>query len=118
MSTSKFFTLKEVSLNNNCPECYSKDGLKLTFKQKFIENIFYKSITSETINEMHCETCDTDIFPVRWTDEIEQVVNYKKRALHPKPKSIKLKPLAWVFIIVDAFLLITVILFVTGIVSF
>lgn len=29
----KWITVKEVSLNNNCPECFSKDHLELTFKQ-------------------------------------------------------------------------------------
>ena len=43
---NKFFTLKEVELNNNCPECYSREGLQLTFKQRFVENFFYKAITA------------------------------------------------------------------------
>ena len=36
-----YFTVKEVDLNNHCPECYSNEGLQLTFKQKFVENAFY-----------------------------------------------------------------------------
>ena len=32
---AQYITIKTVKLNNNCPECYSKDGLELTFKQKF-----------------------------------------------------------------------------------
>ena len=28
----QFITIKEVRLNNNCPECFSQEGLKLTFK--------------------------------------------------------------------------------------
>jgi hypothetical protein len=35
---------------------------------------------------------------VRWTDEIEQVVNYHKRGKTPKPKSVKLKKMAWLLI--------------------
>ncbi|MEH6534913.1 MAG: hypothetical protein V7719_00865 [Psychroserpens sp.] len=113
-----YFTLKEVQLNNNCPECYSNEGLELTFKQQFIENAFYKSITQETIHKMQCNTCNTTIFPVRWTNDIEQVVAYQKRAVVPKPKSLKLKQLAWVVIIADAVLLIVVLLFVTGLLKF
>jgi hypothetical protein len=115
MKQQNYFTLKEVQLNNNCPECYSNSGLELTFKQRFVENAFYKAITEETKNEMHCKTCDTNIFPVSWTNDIEQVVAYQKRAVQPKPKSLKLKQLAWIFITVDALLLITVFLFATGI---
>ncbi|WP_204344215.1 hypothetical protein [Psychroserpens algicola] len=118
MNEKQYFTLKEVQLNNNCPECYSNDGLELTFKQRFIENKFYKSITQETIHDMHCKTCNTDIFPVRWTNDIEQVVAYQERAVVPKPKSLKLKQLAWVVIIADALLFIVVLLFITGILKF
>lgn len=118
MKKQQYFTLKEVLLNNNCPECYSKDGLELTFKQKFVENLFYKAITQDTIHEMHCNTCDTDIFPSRWTNDIEQVVDYHKRAVTPKPKSLKLKQAGWIFVIVDVLLFIIVMLFVTGVLSF
>ena len=99
MKQQQYFTLKEVQLNNNCPECYSNEGLELTFKQRFIEHAFYRAITLETINEMHCNTCNTDIFPVRWTSDIEQVVAYQERAVNTKPKSLKLKKLAWILII-------------------
>ncbi|MCD2257926.1 hypothetical protein [Psychroserpens luteolus] len=118
MKEQQYFTLKEVQLNNNCPECYSNEGLQLTFKQRFVENAFYKAITGDTTHEMRCNTCNTDIFPVRWTNDIEQVVAYQERAVNPKPKSTKLKKLAWIFIIADALLLIVVVLFVTGILSF
>ncbi|MFT5847040.1 MAG: putative integral membrane protein [Psychroserpens sp.] len=118
MKQQNYFTLKEAQLNNNCPECYSNNGLVLTFKQRFVENIFYRAITEERINEMRCNTCDTDIFPARWTNEIEQVVDYKRRAIQPKPKSLKLKQLSWVLIIVDAVILIVILLFVFGVLKF
>lgn len=118
MKKQNYFTLKEVQLKNNCPECYSNDGLVLTFKQKFVENLFYKAITENTKYEMQCKTCSTDIFPIRWTNDIEQVVAYQKRAVTAKPKSLKLKKAGWIFIIVDVLLFLTVMLFVTGILSF
>ncbi len=118
MKASQYFTLKEVKLNNNCPECYSNNGLVLTFKQRFTENPFYKAITNDLINEMHCSVCDTAIFPVRWTNDIEQIVAYQNRAATPKPKSIKLKQLAWIVIIFDALLIIMVVLMLTGVLSF
>ena len=92
----KFLTLRQVSLNNNCPECYSKDGLQLTFKQRFIENSFYKAISKETSHSLFCHTCKTMIFPVRWTDDIELVFEYQQRASTPKASSFKLKTLTWV----------------------
>ena len=118
MATSQFFTLKEVKLNNNCPECYSNDGLQLTYKQNFKENAFYKAITNKTTKEMQCNKCNTQIFPVSWTDDIERVVSYQDRVLVPKPKSFKLKTLAWIFIIFDLILVAGIILYATGIISF
>lgn len=94
----KFITIKEVSLNNNCPECYNNEGLHLTFKQKFIEANFYKSITKETNHILHCKTCQTTIYPVSWTEDIERVFNYHQRAFVPKKASLKLNKKAWLLI--------------------
>lgn len=98
--TDKYFTIKEVTLNNHCPECYSKDGLQLTFKQKFVESAFYKAISSDTALNLNCNTCNTEIFPVRWTDDIEQVVQYQQRAAVPKSPTFKLKQLTWILLII------------------
>lgn len=94
----KFFTLRAVELNNNCPECYSREGLQLTFKQRFIENHFYKAISSETSHSLFCEVCKTMIFPARWDDDIDRVFEYQQRASPPKPRSFKLKKLSWIMI--------------------
>jgi len=108
----RFITVKEVDLNNNCPECYTKEGLQLSFKQKFIENKFYKSITKEVIEELVCNKCNTTIYPVRWTDDIERVNDYQKKAFTPKASSLKLKPLAWVlFIVIDLIILAAILYF-------
>ncbi|OBX23611.1 hypothetical protein LX77_03492 [Gelidibacter algens] len=111
----KFFTLREVELNNNCPECYSRDGLQLTFKQRFVENSFYRAISSETAHALFCNVCETSIFPARWTDDIEKVFEYQQRASTPKPTSFKLKTASWISILLLAVLLIVVTLFFLGI---
>ncbi len=106
---AKYFTLHSVALNNNCPECYSREGLKLTYKQQFKENRFYRSITSNTISQLKCSVCETDIFPIRWTKNIERVVEYHNKALTPKSRSFKLKKLAWILIItIDTLILLGV----------
>ena len=94
-----FEDIKEVALNNNCPECYSKDGLRLKFKQKFIDTRFYKSITSEIKYEISCKTCNSIIYPVQWTDDIERVFEYQKKAFVPKNPSTYLKKLSWIVIL-------------------
>lgn len=117
MSSSRFFTLKEARIGNNCPECYSNDSLELTLKQKLIETKFYKAITEETTSQLRCLNCELQIFPIRWTSDIERVVDYHNRALKTKPKSTRLKPIAWGLLIFGVLLLVTIVLFVTGVIS-
>lgn len=93
-----FITIKEVALKNNCPECYSNEGLRLTFKQKFIESYFYKTLTTETSHILSCKTCHTTIYPVSWTEDIERVFKYHQRAYTPKKASFKLNKKAWALI--------------------
>jgi hypothetical protein len=95
----KFFTVKEIILNNRCPECYSNEGLKLTFKQKFVENSFYRAISNDIKHTLFCHTCNTEIFPVSWTNEIERIYEYQYRALIPKSATIKLKKITWIILI-------------------
>jgi hypothetical protein len=102
----KFYTVKEVMLNNHCPECYSNDGLQLTFKQKFVENSFYKAISNEIKHTMVCHTCNTEIFPVRWTNDLERIFEYQERAFVPKSATFKLKKLTWAALIVTIALII------------
>jgi len=95
---NKFILIKEVDLKNNCPECYSNEGLNLSFKQRFIETKFYKSITSEVKHDIKCKTCNTNIYPVQWTEDIERVVAYQKKAFTPKKASRYLKKLSRIII--------------------
>ncbi|WP_179004309.1 hypothetical protein [Winogradskyella forsetii] len=117
MSSSRFFTLKEARLSNNCPECYSNDSLELTFKQNLTESKFHKAITNETACELRCLNCEVQIFPIMWTDDIDRVVDYHKRGLKTKPKSTKLKPITWGILVFVIVVLIATILFATGIIS-
>ncbi|WP_296316307.1 hypothetical protein [Winogradskyella sp. UBA3174] len=117
METQKSFILKETSLSNNCPECFSNSGLTLIFKQKIIDNLLYTSNSKETMCNMNCKNCNTEILPIRWTDDIERVIAYQKLSLILKPKTLKLKPLAWVIIALDLIILITIIVVITSITS-
>lgn len=110
-----YFTIKEVRLNNNCPECFSQDELWLTIKQKSTENAFYKAVTEETNHSLFCKKCSTEIFPIRWTDEIEQVVEYHMRSADTKPKTILLKKITWFLILAIVVILLGVILYGAGI---
>ena len=92
----KLIDVKEVALKNNCPECFSKDGLRLTFKQKIKETKYYKSVTSEISHEISCDICKSAIYPVQWTDDIDRVFEYQKKAFTPNKPSTYLKQLSWI----------------------
>lgn len=94
----KFVFIKGVDLNNNCPTCYSNDGLHLTCSQKIIETNFHKTITSEIKYNLTCKTCKSTIYPVNWTDDIERVFNYHKKAFATLKPSIHLKKASWLAI--------------------
>ncbi|GAA4889296.1 hypothetical protein GCM10023311_11650 [Flaviramulus aquimarinus] len=108
--SEKLIDIKEVTLKNNCPECYNTNGLRLMFKQKIVETKFYKSITSEINHEITCKTCNSIIYPVQWTDDIDRVFEYQKRAFVPKKSSTFLKKASWV-VIIGFLLLIATLLF-------
>lgn len=99
MKTEKEIPVKKVTLINNCPECFSKDGLHLTFKQKFVENAYYKSVTNLISHQIDCDICKNTIYPERWSDDIERVFEYQKKAFTPRPQSTYLKRLSWILII-------------------
>jgi hypothetical protein len=105
--TDKLVTIKEVSLNNNCPECYSNTGLQLTFKQKFVETKFYRSTSKDVVHEIDCKTCNTIIYPVNWTEDIERVFVYHQKAFTPKKTSLNPKRLSWILISLISIMIIT-----------
>ncbi len=106
----KYITIKKVSLKNNCPECYNNERLRLTFKQRFVESNFYKSITPEIKHEVICENCNSTIYPEQWTEDIELVFKYHRKALAPKKGSTYLKKITWIIIVTVIFILIAIII--------
>ena len=115
--TKKFLTIKGIFLNNNCPECYNKENLHLTFKQEFKEHALYKKLTENFTEELTCKNCNTTIYPVSWTDDIERVVNYQRKAFTPKPSTFKFKRLAWVLFIITGLLIVLVLFYTIGLLN-
>ena len=96
----RFIHIKEVALKNNCPVCFSNKGLHLSFKQRLVDTKLYKSITSKIKHELDCKNCNSPIYPVQWTDDIEQVFEYHKKAFTPKKTALKLKTVSWILMAV------------------
>ena len=104
-----YITAKKIGINNNCPECYSAN-LEMTFKQKKFENHFYKKISSDYIFEIVCTDCNTTIYPISWTDALERVIEYQKRAFIPVKSILKIKRKAWILLSAVCFLIASAIL--------
>lgn len=98
-------TLHTARLINNCPTCFAKDGLELTISQEKTENKFYEKGEKQINSKIYCHTCDHDIFPVDWTDDIERVHEYNKKLAVPISTAVKLKPLLYFIIILDVAIL-------------
>lgn len=96
----KEIVLKEAVLTNNCPECYATDGLQLSFlKYKQISPLAER-IPKEFTSIMFCQKCQTEIYPGRFTEDIQRVYDYHRKTVLPTTSSIKLKPLFYIIIFV------------------
>lgn len=118
MATEKLVLIKEADLSNNCPECFNQD-LKLSFYQKHRFGKLFHRVTSEVTNHVICNKCGSDIYPIKWTDDIERMFEYYKKMVQPEKKSLKLKPLFYILILLIIALIGTgIYLFKEGIIQF
>ncbi|MCE2613342.1 hypothetical protein LVD13_10190 [Flavobacteriaceae bacterium D16] len=117
MSSEKEVILKEAEITNNCPECFNQD-MRLTFFQKHRISRWYYQITGEVTYQIVCNTCNSKIYPVKWTDDIERSFDYYQKMVTPKKKGIKLSKLSF-FLIISLLLIAGVLyyLFYTGIIQ-
>ncbi|RAV28536.1 hypothetical protein [Sinomicrobium soli] len=90
MSLEKRIVIKEASLANNCPECYTDSGLSLVFYQKHIQTPWYKKTTGEVTSTLQCKKCKSTIYPVKWTEDIERVIDYYTKTVVPKKSRLQL----------------------------
>ena len=117
MAKEKLLVIKEAELTNNCPECFNQD-LKLTFYQKHTYGAFAHKITSEITHKIICNICKSDIYPAKWTDDIERLFNYYQKTVHPEKSTLKFTTLFYASIIVILGLGITTYLYLQGIIQF
>lgn len=118
MAKEKLVVIKEADLTNNCPECFNQD-LKLSFYQKHRYGKLSHKITNEVTHKIICNKCDSDIYPVSWTDDIERSFKYYQKMAEPERSSLEFTSLFWTLIL----LLIVVVgagiyLFLEGITKF
>ena len=118
MATEKLVLIKEADLTNNCPDCFNQD-LKLTFYQIHRFGKLFHQVTGEVSNQIICNKCGSDIYPAKWTDDIERIFGYYKKMVQPEKTSLKLKPLFYVLILILIVLVAAAVyLFKEGIIQF
>jgi uncharacterized protein YbaR (Trm112 family) len=96
--------LHTAKLTNNCPECYGTDGLEFTFSQEMKENILLKRPAKHIDEALVCNNCNTTVYPVSWTTDIERVHKYNRKLAEEKRLSTTIKPLFYILVIVAVIL--------------
>ncbi|MEP3209031.1 MAG: hypothetical protein ABJN95_07570 [Maribacter sp.] len=99
MATEKLVVIKETDLSNNCPECFNQN-LKLTFYQKHVYAKLFHRTTSQVTNQIVCSKCGSDIYPAKWTDDIERIFTYYQKMATPEKSSLKFTSLFYILIFV------------------
>lgn len=97
MAKEKKLVIKEADITNNCPECYNQE-LKLTFYQKHTYGAFYHRTTNEVTHEIKCKKCNSIIYPVNWTPDIERVYDYYNKLVTPDRASIRFTMLSFIIL--------------------
>ena len=88
-----------AKLKNNCPECYTTNGLEISFAQKELENRFYSQNQKDVIETIYCYNCNNIIYPVSWNDDIEKIYEYHKKQASQRGSRLRLKPLTYAILI-------------------
>lgn len=97
--------LHSAKVKNNCPLCYSTEGLEFTFIQEEVENKFYSKAQKEVHDKLYCHNCEQQVHPVEWTEDVDRVHEYHKKLATPKGSGIQLKPISYLIILSDALLI-------------
>ena len=98
MAKEKKLVLKEADITNNCPKCYNQE-LKLTFYQKHTFNAFYHRTTNEVTHEIKCKKCDSTIYPVDWTPDIERVFDYYNKLVTADRPAVRFTTLFFIVLV-------------------
>ncbi|WP_273568302.1 hypothetical protein [Maribacter halichondriae] len=118
MAQEKLEVIKEADLTNNCPECFNQD-LKLTFYQKHLYGKLFHRVTGEVTHKVKCNKCGSDIYPVKWTDDIERIFEYYQKMVKPEKASIGFTKLFYILILLLIVLVgAGVYLFLVGVIQF
>lgn len=95
----KLKSIQEAELTNNCPECFNQD-MSLKFYQKHTYGRLYHRTTNEISHEIRCNKCNSLIYPVKWTDDIERSFDYYRKMVSPEKASIRFTLLFYALLLI------------------
>ncbi|WP_310991424.1 hypothetical protein [Aequorivita marina] len=95
----KTHNLHRARLHNNCPTCFGTDGLEFTFTQDEKETAFFHKPEKKIIEKLYCHKCNSPIFPVNWTEDIERVYDYNRKIAETNKNFLEVKPLFYILIV-------------------
>lgn len=104
MVKEKKVIIKEASITNNCPKCFNQE-LKLTFYQKHTYGRFFDRTTKDISHEIKCTKCNSQIYPVDWTEDIERVYQYYLKMAAPDNANIRFTPAFYILALLFALIL-------------
>ena len=117
MAKEKLEIIKESVITNNCPECFNQD-MTLSFFQKHIYSKFYHRTTAVVEHEIKCNKCESIIYPVKWTEDIERIFEYYRKTVRPEASKIRFTLLFYGLIFAVVLLAAAIVyLYQTGIIS-
>lgn|SRR5699024_328839 len=93
-------TIHTANIKNNCPECFSTEGLIFSFTQEEKENAWYRKAQKQLKESLFCHVCHTEIYPVRWDEHIERVYLYNKKLVQPLSSAIHFKKRFWMTLLI------------------
>lgn len=118
MSKEKLVVIKEADITNNCPECFNQD-MKITFKQKHQYGKLFDRTTKQVTHSIKCNKCQSIIYPVNWTEDIERTFNYYQKMVTPEKPAIRFTSLFYIIVISILVLIgVAIYLWQTGIIEF
>lgn len=100
MAREKKVIIKEADITNNCPKCFNQQ-LKLTFYQRHTYGRFFDRTTKDIDHELKCAKCNSLIYPVDWTEDIERVYQYYFKMATPDSASIHFTPAFYIMAILS-----------------
>ena len=98
MAKEKQLVIQEADITNNCPECFNQE-LKITFYQKHTFNALYHRPTGVVTHEIKCKKCNSIIYPVNWTPDIERVFDYYNKLVKPDRPAVRFTMMFFVILV-------------------